>query len=193
MRTSRLRNATPGGGALAIAGALALVLALALVAPAQAAKLGGKTTLQPDPETFAALDEAGIQVAPRGDAAAGDDGISFPITNGKLDREYRGVIRHSGGLRFFNEEGDALIVKNFRIVISDERAVLRAVVPGAGVVRLADLDLSKAEIDKNGKRVTISGVEVALAKPAAEAFSATFGVPDLTGAHLGVATVAARL
>ena len=67
--------------------------------------------------------------------------------------------------------------------------MIRAEVAGGGKVRLADLDLSKAKIKQRGGKVVVSNVDVLLAKRAAGALSAVFGLPDLTGADLGDATV----
>ncbi|MET0927099.1 MAG: hypothetical protein ABWY90_06960, partial [Solirubrobacterales bacterium] len=60
---------------------------------------------------------------------------------------------------------------------------------GGGKVRLADRALPKPKITPRGGKVVVSNVEVVLAKRAAGALSAVFGLPDLTGADLGDATV----
>ncbi len=176
-------------GGLAAA-ALVAALMVAASAPA-AAKLGGKTTLAPQAATFEALAAAGVTVAPSGDASAGSKGISFPITGGKLNLEnLTGKIEHSGGLTL-SGHGASLTVEDFVVKVGS-KSVIRASVAGGGKVRLADLDLDKAKVRQNGGKVVISNVKVLLAKRAAAALSATFGLPDLTGADLGKATVKAK-
>src|SRR3954467_8929389 len=60
----------------------------------------GATTLALDPGTAAALTSLGLTVSPLKPPKAGDAGIAFPVTNGRLDaKTYAGRISHSGGLR----------------------------------------------------------------------------------------------
>lgn len=173
----------------AVLGALVAVLALALVGSASAAKLGGKTTLAPDAATFETLAAAGITVAPSGDAKAGDKGISFPITGGKVNIDnLSGKIVHKGGLTLSNAHGTELTLENYVVKVG-EKNVLRAEVAGGGKVRLADLDLDDAKVKQRGGKVVISNVDVLLASKAAKALTAVFGLPDLSGADLGDATV----
>ena len=87
-------------------GLLALIAVLSLAPAAGAAKAKkvklaptGATTLALDSGAAAALQSLGIAVAPLKPARAGDAGIAFPITAGKLDaKTYAGKIKHSGGL-----------------------------------------------------------------------------------------------
>ena len=168
--------------------AAALVAALALAAAAPAAKLGGKTTLAPQAETFDALAAEGVTVAPAGDAKLTGKGIAFPITGGKVNVDrVSGKVKHSGGLTF-SGHGMTLTVENFVVKIG-KKNVIRADVAGGGKVRLADLDLDDAKIKERGGKVVISKVGVLLANKAAEALAATFGLPNLAGADLGEATV----
>ncbi len=168
--------------------AAALVAALALAAAAPAAKLGGKTTLAPQAETFDALAAEGVTVAPAGDAKLTGKGIAFPITGGKVNVDrVSGKVKHSGGLTF-SGHGMTLTVENFVVKIG-KKNVIRADVAGGGKVRLADLDLDDAKIKQRGGKVVISKVGVLLANKAAEALAATFGLPNLAGADLGEATV----
>ena len=174
-------------GVLAGAAALALMIA----APASAAKLGGKTTLAPEASTFEALADAGVSVAPVGNAKAGANGISFPITGGDVNLDkVKGKVDHAGGLEF-SGHGTSLTLQDYVIKIG-KKDVLRADVAGGGKVRLADLDLSAAKVKASGSKVVISNVDVLLAQKAAAALSATFGLPDLTGADLGDARVKLR-
>lgn len=171
------------GGGLALAAAV-----LALAAPANAAKLGGKTILAPEPATLDALSVAGVGVAPAGDAVVNGKGIGFPITGGKVNVDnLSGKIVHKGGLTF-SGAGTSLTVENFVIKLGSKN-VIRASVAGGGHVRLADLDLSNAKVKQRGGKVVVSNVGVGLANRAAKALSATFGLPDLAGADLGDATV----
>ena len=167
---------------------ISLLAVLALAPAAQAAKLDGKTILAPEPATIEALAGAGVMVAPAGDVSVNDKGIGFPITGGNVDAEtLRGKIEHKGGLTFSNDH-EALTVENFTVKIG-EKNVIRAEVAGGGKVRLAELDLDKAKIKERGSKIVVSNVDVLLAKPAAEALSAVFGLPDLAGADVGDATV----
>ena len=173
---------------IGIGAALALIASLAFATAAPAAALGGKTTLAPQAATFETLEAAGVTVAPAGDASVGSKGISFPITAGKLNLEkVSGKVKHSGGLTFTGAHS-SLTVENFVVKVG-KKNVIRAQVAGGGHVRLADLDLDKAKVKQRGGKVVISKVGVLLAGKAATALSATFGLPDLAGADLGMATV----
>ena len=55
-------------------------------------------------------------------------------------------------------------------------------------MRLLDLDLGKAKVKDGGQAV--KGIEATLAKPGAEALSATFGAPIDKGTKIGKVTVA---
>ena len=68
--------------------------------------------------------------------------------------------------------------------------VIRARIAGADAkVRLANLDIDNARVRTPGGKAVISNVKVLLAGNAAKALSAIFGLPNLTGANLGKATV----
>jgi hypothetical protein len=168
---------------------LALLLAMAallgLAGSAEAKQLGD-TTLKPNAQTFEGLADLGIGVAPTGPAKATKKGIAFPITGAKLDKDLTGRIEHKGGLKF-ESEGAKLKVKNFLIKIGEEKAKLFADA-GGSQIRLLDLSLKKAKVSNGGK--TVKGVKATLAKPAAEALSATFGADFQKGIPIGKATVA---
>ena len=179
------RTRLTGAATLAVSGLLA---ALALTPAASAAKLGGKTIVAPEPATIDALAGAGVTVAPAGEATVNGKGIGFPITGGKVDAEtLAGKIKHEGGLTFADGH-ESLTVENFTVKIGDKN-VIRAEVAGGGKVRLAELDLDRAKIKERGGKIVVSNVDVLLAKRAAKALSAVFGLPDLTGADLGDAMV----
>jgi hypothetical protein len=176
---------------IAAALVVALIAALALAVPATAAKLGGKTTLAPKAATFEALAANGVTIAPTGKANAGSKGISFPITGGRFNADdVTGKVEHKGGLTF-SGHGASLTVQDFVVKVGSKN-VIRAEVAGGGHVRLAELDLDRAKIKQRGGKLVISNVDVLLAGKAAEAISATFGLPDLRGADLGTATVKAK-
>jgi hypothetical protein len=166
----------------------ALIAALALTPVASGAKLGGKTILAPEQATIEALADAGVTVTPTSAATVNDKGIGFPITSGKVNGDtLEGKIKHRGGLTFSNDH-ESLTVENYILKLG-KKNVIRAEVAGGGKVRLAELDLDKAKIKERGSKVVVSNVDVTLAGKAAKALSSVFGLPDLTGADLGEATV----
>jgi hypothetical protein len=172
----------------ALFAALAMLAALVLAANAPAAKLGGKTILAPEPQTIDALAAAGVSVTPVGPTSVNGKGIGFPITGGKVDAEtLRGKIKHKGGLELSNGQ-EALTLQRFTVKVGNKN-VIRAEVAGGGMVRLAELDLDEAKVKQRGGKIVVSNVDVLLAKRAAKALSGVFGLPDLTGADLGDATV----
>ncbi len=174
---------------LAAVSATAVLAVLILAAPAPAAKLGGKTTLAPNTETLDALGAAGISVAPSGQAKAGGKGISFPIVSGKVNVEdVQGKIKHKGGLTF-SDSATSVTLQGYVIKLGKKNVIRAKIAGGGGKVRLADLDLDKAKIKERGSTVVISKVGVTLANRAAKALSGVFGIPNLAGADLGVATV----
>jgi hypothetical protein len=177
--------------ATALLGVAALLAALALAPSAPAAKLGGKTILAPNPDTLDALAAEGVMVAPSGDADVTGSGIAFPITRGTVNvDEVKGKVEHKGGLTF-SDHGTSLTVEDFVVKVG-KKDVIRADVAGGGKVRLAELDLDRAEIKERSGKVVISNVGVLLAGKAAKALSATFGLPNLEGADLGEAKVKVR-
>ncbi len=168
-----------------LAAIAAIALTFGMAANAEAKDLG-KTTLKPDTATFEALASLGVSVTPVKPAKAGKKGIAFPITGAKLDKDLTGSISHKGGLKFAGG-GNKLVVKNFVVKIGDKKSKLIAYA-GKDKVKLLDLDLSKAKVKNGGK--TVSGVKASLAKPGAEALSATFGADIKKGTPIGKVTVA---
>jgi hypothetical protein len=178
--------------------ALVAVLALAPAAGAGAAKKKtvklaskGATTLALDEGAAAALQSLGIAVAPLKPARAGDAGIAFPITAGKLDAEtYAGRIKHSGGLSL-TRGSTRVDLRNFTINV-DKAPDLTARV-GTGRVSILDLDLSDAEIATKGRKISIAGVKATLTDDAATALDAAFGTDAFEeGLAIGTATVSGR-
>ena len=148
------RASVSAAALLTLASALALALvALALSAtPAQATERdaattpvnGGKTLLELDGGTAAALSDAGVEVEATGKAVGptGKAIFRFPIVGGKVDKDpLGGRIVHSGGLAF-SAGSERVEVRRF--VIDLDRGVLTAEVAGAGQ-RIALLRLGAPE------------------------------------------------
>ena len=181
-------------------GPLVLVTALAL-APAASAGHGktktlklaptGATTLALSDGAASALPSLGISAAPLKPARAGDDGLRFPITAGKLNaKTYAGQVKHVGGISFTRDD-TRVDLRNF-IVNVDAAPDLTARV-GNRRVSILDLDLSAAEISKSGRRLTIAGVKATLTKTAADALNGAFGTDAFTeGLEIGTATISGR-
>jgi hypothetical protein len=179
-------------------GPVVLVAMLALAPAASAAKKKtvklapkGATTLVLDEGAGAALQSLGIAVAPLKPARAGDAGIAFPITAGKLNaKTYAGQIKHSGGLSF-TKGSTRVDLRNFVINV-DSAPDLTALVGGSRV-SILDLDLSDAKITAKGRTLTIAGVKATLTDDAAGALNAAFGTDAFKeGLAIGTATVSGR-
>ncbi len=172
--------------------ALALVAVLALAPAAQAKHARSATTLALDPGTAQALTDLGVAVSPLRPAAARSGGIAFPITTQRLNPEtYAGRIAHSGGLRL--AAGDTVVrVRNFVIRI-DDTPDLTARVVGGPRISLLDLDLSDADIDRDGRRLRVSNVKATLSDEGAAALNGAFGTSFEEGLAIGTATVVTRL
>ena len=178
--------------------ALALCALLLLAAPAAAKQKHGSTlklkrgatTLTLDKGAIDALTSLGISAAPLAPAKADGAELRFPITNGRVKADtLAGKIRHVGGLQL--SRGTTRVrLRNF--IIDTKKAVLTA---RAGNTRLAilDLDLSQVEVDKQGKRLTVSGVKATLTKGAADALNGAFGTEAFKeGLLIGTAVVKTR-
>ena len=198
------RASVSAAALLTLASALALALvALALSAtPAQATERdaatpvnGGKTLLELDGGTAAALSDAGVEVEATGKAVGptGKAVFRFPIVGGKVDKDpLGGRIVHSGGLAF-SAGSERVEVRRF--VIDLDRGVLTAEVAGAGQ-RIALLRLGAPE---GGTRVgsevlVLRDVDARLTARAAAALNAAFDT-DLfeAGLPIGEATVDAQI
>jgi hypothetical protein len=177
----------------------ALVVLLALAPAADAAKKKtvklapkGATTLALSDGAAAALTSLGIAAAPLKPARAGDAGLAFPITAGKLDsKTYAGKIKHVGGISL-TRGATRVELRNF-IINVDKGPDLTARV-GDARVSILDLDLSNAEISASGRKLTIAGVKATLTKGAADALNAAFKTDAFKqGLELGTATVSGRV
>ena len=179
-------------------GPLVLVAVLALAPAAGAAKKKsvklapkGATTLALGDGAAAALQSLGIAAAPLKPARAGEEGIAFPITAGKLNaKTYAGQIKHSGGLSL-TRGATRVDLRSFTINV-DGAPDLTARVGGARV-SILDLDLSEAKISASGRKLTIAGVKATLTQAAADALNAAFETHAFAkGLELGTATVSGR-
>lgn len=190
--------------------ALVVLAALALTAvgtaSAQSSTLtlvGDRTKLVTDPATTKVLVANGIApraVGPTGlDVPRGSKGsvrFSFPITTGSVDAAtLAGTIDHSGGINFVNtRNGSSLLLTNFRIEINADPG-LTAQVGGTSLrVRILDLNLSRAKVLAEGRRIRVKNVTATLTADAAAALNATLGVGFFAeGIKLGTAQVFARV
>ncbi len=179
-------------------GLVALVALLALAPAASAAKKKsvklapkGATTLALSDGAASALQSLGIAAAPLKPARAGEDGLRFPITAGKLDaKTYAGQVKHVGGISL--TRGDTVVALRNFVINVDSAPDLTARV-GSSRVSILDLDLSDAEIARSGRKLTIAGVRATLTKAAADALNAAFETDAFTeGLEIGTATVSGR-
>jgi hypothetical protein len=204
---------SPGGGRtgmsavalVTLASALALTLvALALSAtPAQSAERnaattqvnGGKTLLKLDPDTAAALSDAGVKVEATGKATGptANGVFRFPIVGGKVDKDpLGGQIVHSGGLAF-SAGSERVVVQRF--VIDLDRSVLTAEVAGTNQrIALLDLGAPKGGVKVSSERLVLKDINAKLTAQAAAALNKAFDT-DLfeEGLLIGEATVIAQI
>lgn len=152
----------------------------------------GATTLALDTKAAEALESLGIAVAPLSPAKAGDAGIAFPVTTGRLNaKTYAGSIKHTGGLRL--SRGETVVdLRNFTIRV-DAAPDLTAQV-GSSRASIADLDLAGAEIAATKRSLSIGNVAVALSEMGAGSLNAAFQTDAFKpGMLLGTASVKTRI
>jgi len=128
--------------------------------------------------------------------------LTFPVTTGRVDsKTLAGRIRHSGGVLFVQRDGTGwktLQLSEFTINIGSQ-SYITAIVNGGKRLRVLELDLSNAAINKYTRKgrtfVTISKVAVGLNDTAMGAVNATFGAALPTGDVIpfGTADVPARV
>jgi hypothetical protein len=175
-------------------GVLALALAPAsAVAKPKKIKLApkGATTLALSDDAAGALQSLGITLGVLKPARAGDDGVAFPITAGKLNaKTYAGRIKHVGGLSL--SRGSTVVkLRNFWIDVDKSPSLTARV--GSSRVEILDLDLSDAKISKSGRKLTIAGVKATLTDDAAAALNGAFSTDAFKeGLSIGEATVSGR-
>ena len=188
-----------------LASALALTLvALALSATpalsterngATAPVSGGKTLLKLDPDTAAALSDAGVKVEATGKATGptGNGVFRFPIVGGKVDKDpLGGRIVHSGGLAF-SAGSERVVVQRF--VIDLDRGVLTAEVAGTDQrIALLDLGAPKGGVKVSSERLVLKDVNAKLTAQAAGALNEAFDTELFEkGLLIGEATVKAQI
>lgn len=135
---------------------------------------------------------------------AGDKGIRFPITQGKLVLGFdtstppkvnavRGTIAHVGGLSF--TKGTTVVrVRNLVIVASVSTADTSKLTAQVNGKRIDFASLKFTAFPTIvGKKVSVSGVEVRLSAGAATALNAAFGTSLAANTLVGTASVEARL
>src|SRR4051794_4784448 len=145
-------------------GPLVLVAPLALApAPAAAKKKSvkhapkGATTLALSDGAAAALQSLGIAAAPLKPARAGEEGIAFPVTAGKLNaKTYAGQIKHSGGLSL-TRGATRVELRNFTINVDGAPDLTARV--GNARVPILDLGLSQAKVSASGRKLHDHGRE----------------------------------
>ncbi len=157
--------------------------------PVSVGLAGGNTDLTPDAGTVGLLVGAGVVPAPIAPATVTSGGdFSFPITGGRNDvNTFAGEIRHSGGISL-TQGMTVLELTDFTINV-DGDPDLTAVVNGGDRVSILDLDLAGLTVNVDPLDITLGNVTANISADAAAALSATFGLPDVTGAPLGNATV----
>jgi hypothetical protein len=106
---------------------------------AQAARVkvtGGTTTVTPAAPVVQALTGLGVTVAPIAPATAANGTLTFPIVGGRVNTDkLRGVVRHSGGLKFSKGER-CIALRHFTVVSTARGAKLYARV-SRGACRVA--------------------------------------------------------
>jgi hypothetical protein len=194
-------------GVLVMVLSLGALVAGAAKAQAQVVQLDGvKTQLTTDRATTKVLLKNRILPLPVGKTGfrpiLGKEGIaarySFPITGGSLDAAtLAGTIDHAGGIRFLNaRNGRSLKLTKFRIEIGAAPGLTAEVNGNPAVrVRILDLDLSQARIDRSRlPYVSVRNVGATLTQEAADALNATLRVSLFqAGIRLGTADVLARI
>jgi hypothetical protein len=156
---------------------------VALAIPAAAAAhdplSGGSTKLKLKPAVASALADAGIGVAPVAPAAVKNNRIAFPITGGRIDSGHaKGSIEHAGGLEF-SAGANTVAIGDFVVKLGDRPKLLAAT--GAPGLRVFDLDVSKAEVTREGFATKITGVKAVLTANAARALNSALGVDAFAG------------
>ncbi len=194
-----VRAKLTGGAAKALNGAFGVKLfakgltvgtATVRAIPAEVLLTGGATTLALDPGAAAALQGLGVEASVVAPATAGQGGLGFPITGGKVNaKTFAGTIAHSGGIRLATG-ATAVELTDFGIQV-DDAPDLTALVGGTRV-SILDLDLSGLTTSVRGRAIVLGNVKATLTKGAADALNQVFGTTAFTeGLVLGVATVSA--
>ena len=142
---------------------------------------GGMTTVDLDSGTVTALTNAGIAVSPVGTATLSGLTATFPITGGSIDwSTYNAVIRHDGSGLALKEGSSVLDLTDFLITanLNTQTGVL------SGTVTEGAVNLTGVPLFNIG-----SGFALTLTSQAGGALHTYFGIPDFTGAPIGIAHV----
>jgi hypothetical protein len=134
---------------------------------------GGTTAVALDSTFVTTVTGAGISPAALAPGILTGTTATFPITGGDTTT---GIILHSGGLSFTRGTNSA-ILENF--VIDGNALLLRGEVIANGGTPMMNVNLFNIA---SGNTLTINSA-------LASGLSAVFGVPNLTGATVGVATL----
>ncbi len=155
----------------------------------------GATSLVPDSGTIDALTSLGVSVGVVAPAAAGPNGIGFPITNSLFSALYSGRINHSGGLTLTGG-GKEVSLTNY-IVSLGSRQLSADVAAGPaggtlsslGRIAILNLKFSGAKLSFFPS-VTLGPLVATLTSGAAGALNGVFGTSALSDATvLGSLTV----
>lgn len=169
-----LWNTCPGflRSALLLTGS-AFILAMSGQA---AAIVGGTTSVALNTSTLTTLEGAGFSIAPISPATVVGTTATFPITGGDTST---GLIDHSGGLAF-TDNGVTADIEDFAINLNTDQLTGTLVAGATTVNNFVFFDIG-------------SGAALTLDNALASALTSVYGVPDLTGAPIGVATVSPTL
>ena len=153
-------------------------LSLLGASPASAAEVGlggGATTLTLDRGAARALTSLGVRVAPVSGAKATAQGLSFPITSGRIDPATgAGTYRHSGGIRL-SAGKTRLTLSNFDVTVKKNSTLSVRVNGGRRLIALIPV-VGKARVTRPGIDTTVSNVDIHLSTAGAAALNATFKV-----------------
>ncbi len=181
-----ITSTTRRAGILAAAVAAGACVAAPGALGAQVGVAGGTTDLHLAPATAAALNDAGLGLAPIGPATARGARVSFPITGGRIDPETAaGRVAHSGGLAF-SAGGATVRLTNFTVRLTSRPFLIAQV--GSARVPLLNLDASDARVLRRGPGgvgTWVVRVRATLRAEAAAALNRAFGLDLPAGLPIG--------
>jgi hypothetical protein len=156
---------------------LTLLLFIAPVSTPADTITGGATSVALDSTTVGALTGLGFTLAPLGSATldASTLTIVFPVTGGSIGSS-GDIINHNGSGLSLTEGGTTLDLTNFVIDTSTLLLTGKATVGSTVIPSLNLFDIG-------------AGDKLTLDPAAGAALSGIFGVPNLSGASIGTATV----
>jgi hypothetical protein len=150
---------------------------------------GVATTIVLDPLTVGVLSDNNISWAPIPPARRTAEGISFPITSGRVRPDsFAGSIHNAGGIALTNGR---LRVALRDIVVNTTTGQLSADA-GAGRVALMNLDFSSGKRRDVGTRLVLADIPATLSSGAAHALSEALNVSVFTPAlPIGIGVITA--